>query len=253
MEGDGVRYAEGTRWRAGCCCCLCGSNGHVSQSGCMIDDTVNKTNLFWIDTSDNGMPVLALTRRVMIHAQLLRNQMHDPPLLRAQRPREGELVPHRIILEQQDPRVYLQRRRIVQIELVRRALDAGRTRRHCIHRLRRRRVGLNAVLVRHRHRRGRRVLLRAAIRRGIARRERALRGERRGHDRPKVVVRRLHTLLRLLLVLRGGRLLLELLLLELHGAHAPDRLFALDALLFALLEDFFCIRHGASGLGRRSR
>lgn len=211
----------------------------------------DETNLFGVDTSHDGMPVLALARGVMVHSELLRDQMHDPPLLRAERPRERELVPHRVILEQQDPRINLQRRRIVQIELVRRALHAaGRTRRHRVHRLlqlRRRRVRLHAVLVGHRHRRRRRVLLRTTIRRRIARGERTLwdeRGRPRGHDRPKVVVRRAYSLLlgeleALLLELLRGRLLLELFLLELHGAHTTDRLFALDPLLFALLEDFF--------------
>ena len=34
-------------------------------------------------------------------------------------------------------------------------------------------------------------------------------------------------------------MLLELLFLELHGTHAPDSFFALDALFFTLLEHFF--------------
>jgi hypothetical protein len=55
-----------------------------------------------IDASDDGIPFLAFTNRIVIHAQFLSNEMDNPAQLRSESPGEGELVSHAVVLEEQD-------------------------------------------------------------------------------------------------------------------------------------------------------
>lgn len=75
--------------------------------------------------SNDGVPVFTLTNRVVIDTEFLSNEMHSPPLFGTQSPRERKLIAHVIILEQQDARVDVQCRGIVQIELIARGFDGG--------------------------------------------------------------------------------------------------------------------------------
>jgi len=79
----------------------------------------NVTYPIRINARNNGVSFFAFSHRIMIHAQFLGNQVHNPSLLGTQSPRKRQLVPHAIVFEQQDARIDLQCRRIIKIQLSR--------------------------------------------------------------------------------------------------------------------------------------
>ena len=77
-----------------------------------------RANLFWVDARDDCIPLFTLTDRVVIYTELLGDQMHYSSLLWRKRPGECKLVSHVIVLEKQDTRVDLQRRWVIEIQLI---------------------------------------------------------------------------------------------------------------------------------------
>ena len=71
-----------------------------------------------VNASDNGISFIAFTDRVMVNTELLSHKVYNPTLLRRQCTGESEFVPHMVILEEEDPRINLERRRVVEVELV---------------------------------------------------------------------------------------------------------------------------------------
>jgi hypothetical protein len=86
----------------------------------------DNTYLRW-DTGDDRIPIIALSNRVVVHPELLGDEVHDPTLLSRELAGERELVPHRVVFEEQDPRIDLERRRVIQIELGRSAAPGSGT------------------------------------------------------------------------------------------------------------------------------
>jgi hypothetical protein len=68
-----------------------------------------------IDASDDGIPLVTFSNRVMIHTQFLSDEMDDSTLFRGESPGEGKLISHAVILKEQDARVYFQGRGVIEI------------------------------------------------------------------------------------------------------------------------------------------
>jgi hypothetical protein len=76
---------------------------------------VTLLSLFWVDARDDGIPLFTFADGVVIHTELLRNQVNYSSLLWRERPGKRKFVPHVVIFEKQDTRVDLQRRWIIEI------------------------------------------------------------------------------------------------------------------------------------------
>ena len=86
------------------------------QSRLKVAHTLMGTYRGRFDAGDDCIAVLTFTDGIVIDTKLLCHEVHDPALFGSQSPRERQLIPHGVILEQEDARIDLKCRWIVHVE-----------------------------------------------------------------------------------------------------------------------------------------
>lgn len=118
---EDCRCSEDEEWRSGCPRWFFFFIQGVSCDDRWMTKQMRGTHLgrgrTGASLEDDDVPIVVLADAAVFEAELLRDEVHRPTLDRREGPRKGELVPERVVAEDEHARVDLERLRVVQVEI----------------------------------------------------------------------------------------------------------------------------------------